>query len=123
MTDLMIRDVRPHGGAAVDVLVHDDAIIRIAPGLKAPAGATVLDGQNALLLPGLIEGHGHLDKTRWGLPWRRNAIGPTGDERIAHEREYRRDGAHDAEGGSLRLARAYLANGTTRMRSHADIDT
>ncbi len=123
MTDLLIRDVRPFGGAATDVLVQDGVIRRIAPGLGAPNGATVLEGRNALLLPGLIEGHAHLDKTLWGGPWYRNAVGPSRDDRIANERHYRRDGAHDADAGSLRLARAYLANGTTRMRSHADIDT
>lgn len=123
MADLLLHDVRPLGGEPTDILVRDGLIIQCAPGLDAPVGATILHGGNALLLPGLIEGHAHLDKTLWGGPWYRNAVGPSRDDRIANERHYRRDGAHDADAGSLRLARAYLANGTTRMRSHADIDT
>jgi cytosine deaminase len=120
MTDLLIRNVRPFGGDLTDVLVRDGVIACIAPG---QGGAVVEDGRGALLLPGLVEGHTHLDKTVWGGPWYRNAVGPTRDDRIANERAYRRDGAHDADAGSMRLARAYIANGTTRMRTHADIDT
>ncbi len=123
MTDLLLRDVRPLGGAAVDVLVKGGTISRIAAGLTAPDGVNTLSRTGSLLLPGLIEGHGHLDKTLWGTPWHCNCVGPTRADRIANERLYRRDGKHDAAAGSLRLARAYLANGTTRMRTHADIDT
>ena len=123
MADLLIRDVRPLGGDTVDVLVCDGTIARIASTIPALAGAVIEDGQGAILLPGLIEGHGHLDKTVWGGPWHRNQIGPTRDERIENERIFRRDGTHDAAARSLGLAKAYIAHGTTRMRSHADIDT
>ncbi|MSP02387.1 MAG: cytosine deaminase [Acetobacteraceae bacterium] len=123
MTDLVIRDVRPFGGDAVDVLVHDDLIAGIAAGLNAPPGAAIEHGHNALLLPGLVEGHTHLDKTLWGGSWYRNEIGPTRNDRIENERAFRRDGSHDAATRSLALARAYIAHGTTRMRTHADIDT
>ena len=123
MADLLIRDVRPLGGDTVDVLVRDGTIARIGPSVPLPGGAVVEDGQGAILLPGLIEGHGHLDKTVWGGLWYRNEIGPTRDERIENERIFRRNGTHDAAARSLGLAKAYIAHGTTRMRSHADIDT
>src|SRR5258708_2026494 len=111
MADLLIRNVRPFGGATVDVLIQGAAIVEIAAsGLSVPDGAAVEDGAGALLLPGLIEGHAHLDKTLWGGPWYRNAIGPTRNDRIENERLYRRDGAHDAEVRSLKLALAYLGN-------------
>jgi cytosine deaminase len=123
MTDLLIRDVRPFGGEALDVLIHDGTIATLARGIAAPDGAAIEGGAGALLLPGLIEGHAHLDKTLWGGPWYRNAVGPTRDDRIVNERAYRHQGAHDAAAGSSRLALAYIGNGTTRMRTHADIDT
>lgn len=43
-----------------DVLVEDNLIKKVGKGLKAGAGATVIDGGGRTLMPGLIEGHGHL---------------------------------------------------------------
>jgi len=71
--DLLIRNVRPLGGAVADVLVRAGRIAEIGPGIAAPPAVTIEDGGNALLLPGLIEGHTHLDKTLWGMPWRPNS--------------------------------------------------
>ncbi len=122
MTVLLICDVRPLGLVSVDVLVQDGRITAVGPGLTAPPDAVVEDGGGALLLPGLVEGHAHLDKTTWGGPWYRNEVGPTRMHRIDNERAWRSQSNHDADARSFGLARAYLANGTTRMRSHADID-
>ena len=123
MSDLLIRDVRLPGRGPVDVLVRDGTFHQIEAGITPPEGAAIEHGGGLLLLPGLIEGHAHLDKTLWGGPWYRNDVGPARNDRIENERRFRRDGAHDAAGRSLSLARAYLGRGTTRMRSHADIDT
>ena len=116
-SDLTIHNVRPLGGAATDVHIRDGRFVD-----RAAENAEILDGGGALLLPGLIEGHTHLDKTTWDAPWHRNTIGPTRAERIEHEREWRTATHHDADARSLALARAFLSNGTTRMRTHADID-
>jgi cytosine deaminase len=123
MADLLIRNVRPLGGKAVDVSVREGLVSAIGPGLEAPAGTKVEDGAGALLLPGLVEGHTHLDKTVWGSPWYRNEVGPTRLDRIENERSWRAAANHDAAARSLALARDFLANGSTRMRTHADIDT
>lgn len=120
--DLLLRDVRPLGAAPVDVLVREGEIAAIGVGLQAP-GATVEEGGGALLLPGLVEAHAHLDKTLWGLPWYVNEVGPNLQDRIANERQFRAASGHDAGEQSLALARAYLAEGTTRIRTHVDIDT
>ncbi len=37
---------------------------------QASSEATIIDGENQLLLPGLIEKHCHLDKSKLGTPWR-----------------------------------------------------
>ncbi len=44
----------------VDVLVKDDRIEAVGPGLAAPAGATTIDLAGQTLLPGLIDCHTHL---------------------------------------------------------------
>ncbi|MEI7710214.1 MAG: amidohydrolase [Rhodospirillales bacterium] len=115
-SDLTIRNVRPLGGPATDIHIRGGVFV------VDTGGGDSIDGGGALLLPGLIEGHTHLDKTTWGGPWHRNTIGPTRMDRIANERAWRGATNHDAAARSLALARAFLANGTTRMRTHADID-
>ncbi|WP_114226890.1 MULTISPECIES: amidohydrolase family protein [Sphingomonas] len=42
------------------VLVRGDRIEAVGPGLAAPADAKVIDLRGATLIPGMIEGHGHL---------------------------------------------------------------
>ena len=123
MADLLIRDVRPLNAAPCDVLVRDGRIHTMGPSLPAAAVAMVEEGQGALLLPGFVEAHTHLDKTLWGLPWYRNDVGPDLTDRIENERRWRAATGHDAGSQSLALARAFLAQGTTRLRTHVDIDT
>lgn len=121
--ELLLRDVRLADGAAVDLLVRGGLIAQVGSGLAAAAGALVEEGGGALLLPGLVEGHTHLDKTLWGLPWYRNEVGPRLEDRIENERRFRAASGHDAAAQSFALARAFLANGTTRIRTHVDVDT
>ena len=89
MTVLLIRNVRPLGAAAVDIRIDAGKFTAIGTNLPAPTGATIEDGANALALPGLIEGHSHLDKTLWGLPFYRNAVGPSLSDKIDNERHLR----------------------------------
>ena len=121
--DLLLRNVRPLGGPVVDVLSRDGRVQAIGSGLAAPAGVPGEEGGGALLLPGLVEAHAHLDKTLWGLPWYVNEVGPRLQDRIDNERRWRAASGHDAGVQSLALAREYVAQGTTRVRTHVDIDT
>lgn len=123
MNNLLIRNVRTGAGGPLDVLVEDGQIARIEPDIDAKDGCFIEDGAGMLLLPGLVEGHTHLDKTHWGMPWYRNAVAPRLTERIENERRWRAATGHDAGAQSLALARAFLAAGTTRLRTHVDIDT
>ena len=75
MGQLLVRDVRPLGGPARDLLVQGGRITEVAERLRAPEGATVVDGRGQLALPGLVDAHAHLDKTLWGLPWRPHTAG------------------------------------------------
>jgi imidazolonepropionase-like amidohydrolase len=61
-------DGRMHPGW--QVLVRGDRIVAVGRDLVVPAGATAIDLAGATLLPGLIEGHGHLflhpyDEASW----------------------------------------------------------
>lgn len=120
---LLITHVRLPDGTPVDIAVTGGRIEEIGPNLQRGADVVRENGQGALVLPGFVEGHTHLDKTHWGLPWYRNEVGPRLIDRIENERSWRASTGHDAGAQSLALARAFLAAGTTRIRTHVDIDT
>lgn len=88
-----------------------------------PASADTLDLAGALLLPPLVDGHIHLDKTLLGLPWLPNqAAGNKVADRIEAERKVRAARTiPEFETGS-NLVRQVVASGTLHMRSHVDID-
>lgn len=100
---------------------------RIAALLPADAGVPaqidVLDLAGALLLPPLVDGHIHLDKTLLGLPWLPNqAAGNKVADRIEAERNVRAARTvPEFETGS-NLVRQVVASGTLHMRSHVDVD-
>jgi dihydroorotase len=48
------------GGAVADILVQDGRIVSTARGASAPAGATVVDAEGLVALPGLVDLHTHL---------------------------------------------------------------
>lgn len=123
MTDLLLNNVRLPDGTAADVLVSRGCIERIGPNLQAPAEVPRESGEGALLLPGMVEGHTHLDKTTWDSPWYVNQVGPALTDRIDNERAWRATSGHDAAAHSRALALAFLREGTTRIRSHVDVDT
>jgi imidazolonepropionase-like amidohydrolase len=52
----------------MDVLVEKNLISKINAKIKAPEGTTVIDGGGRTLMPGLIEGHGHLYMNGSSLP-------------------------------------------------------
>jgi dihydroorotase len=53
----LIKNVRPYGEDAIDVLIEDGVITAIGAGLE---GDELLDGAGAVLLPGLVDLHTHL---------------------------------------------------------------
>jgi cytosine/creatinine deaminase len=122
-SSLHLSNVRLADGQRVSVSAVNGRVEAIGPHVTAQPGVPVEDGGFALLLPGFVEGHTHLDKTNWGRPWYRNEVGPLLTDRISNEREWRKTSGHDAAAQSLALARAFVQAGTTRLRTHVDIDT
>ena len=120
--DLLLRNVRPMGHASSDILVRDGRIVGISDRIDAD-GTPIEDGAGAIALPGLIEGHNHLDKTLLGMAWKPHDAGPSLEDRITRERDLREEYGLDPALQSERLLRQSLAFGTTHMRSHVDVDT
>jgi cytosine/creatinine deaminase len=111
----------PHGDLA-DVEIADGLIVAThVPGAAAPGSERVDLGGN-LLLPALVDGHIHLDKTHWGAPRLPYVEGRSVRERIAAERVARHKVALPIEARASALVRTLIANGSTRARSHVDID-
>lgn len=108
------RHIEVKGGRIAALLPTDAGV---------PAQADVLDVAGALLLPPLVDGHIHLDKTLLGLPWVPNqAAGNKVADRIEAERKVRAARtAPEFETGS-NLVRQVVASGTLHMRSHVDVD-
>ncbi|MGF7007548.1 amidohydrolase family protein [Aminobacter sp. BE322] len=121
MNDLLLRNVRPFGGAVGDLLIRGGRIAGIGH-FEPEAGMAVEDGGGAIAIPGLIDAHTHLDKTTWGMPWHENNRRAVLRERIDYERENRSAIGIDPHRQSMRHAIGLAAHGTTHIRSHVDID-
>lgn len=120
--ELLIRNVRPAGGATTDMLLRDGKIAAFGAA-AASANAAVFDAAGRLMIPGLIEAHTHLDKSFWGMGWQRHTAGPALIDKIETERRNRRELGIDANRQSGRLVAQMVKMGTTHIRSHVDIDT
>ncbi|WP_448952511.1 amidohydrolase [Labrys neptuniae] len=118
---LLANATLPDGNRA-DIAIADGRIASItAPGLPN-ADPDRRDLGGALLLPAFIDGHIHLDKTHMGAPLVPHVPGGSVRERIAAERVARHGVPLPVEARAANLLRRLLANGTTRVRSHVDID-
>ncbi len=121
----VIRNVRPWGQPAVDLLLQAGHIAQAGPNLTAPAGATIHEGHGWLLLPGLVNAHAHVDKNLFGRPWHANQTPAPRRIRdyVDNERRLRRDLAlNTATQSALEVERA-VAAGVTHLRTHVDVDT
>ena len=82
-----------------------------------------MSARSALLVAAFVDGHIHLDKTLLGRPFQPHLRGETVAERIAREKEMRRDLAHPVEERARHLIRQVVGYGTAAVRSHVDIDS
>ena len=111
----MIRNARLPDGSRHDIEIKDGRIAALRPPTDSEPGV--------LLLPPLVDGHIHLDKTLLGLPWVPNqAAGNTVADRIAAERKVRSARTVSEIETGANLVKQVVASGTLHMRSHVDID-
>ena len=98
------------------------AEIRDAGGPAVGANVPVFDLAGALLLPGLCDGHLHLDKTLLGLPWMPHAAEPNRMSRIEADKKILPHLPLSTEERAVNLIRLCASHGSAHLRTHVDID-
>jgi cytosine/creatinine deaminase len=122
-TTVLANALLPDGKRA-DILIEAGRIAGIGEAdATGPADAERIDLDGALLVSGFVDGHIHLDKTLLGLPFQPHRRGDTVAERIARERDLRRELRHPVAERARELIQRVVAHGTTALRTHVDIDT
>ncbi|MFJ6653993.1 amidohydrolase family protein [Microbacterium sp. NPDC091313] len=113
------RAALPDGSGLVDVRLHDGHVTDVAPAAGA-AGTGELDLDGALLMTAGAEPHTHLDKA---LVYDR--LRPAYGDLLSGIRQWQAHAADLAEedfvGRASTLARMFVANGVTAVRTHAEI--
>ncbi|HSI02389.1 MAG TPA: amidohydrolase family protein [Reyranella sp.] len=111
----MIRNATLPEGSRHDIEIRDGRIAALLPPTESDPAV--------FLLPPLVDGHIHLDKTLLGLPWVPNqAAGNRVADRIEAERKVRAARTVSETETGANLVRQVVASGTLHMRSHVDID-
>lgn len=118
MTETRYRNARLPDGREIDIAVRNGLFADFAE----PVGGDGEDLGGKLILPGLIDGHIHLDKTFLGLPWRPHRAGPTVPDRIAAEKAGRAELTLSVEQRAKNFLAREASLGTVALRSHVDID-
>lgn len=122
---MLLRNVRPWGGAASDVLLDGELIAAVwphEPGAAAEAGRDVVDGRGRLLLPAFSDVHVHLDSTRIGLPFREHTGRPGVWGMMSNDRENWRSAEIPLRERVAGTLERMIGRGTTRVRSFAQVD-
>ena len=127
MSALLLRRGRvAQPGAAefppLDILIGEDGRIeRLGPTLEAGPAVHAVDLDGRLVVPGLIDAHQHLDKTRT-LRMVPNPQGTLYGAIEAFRRYAAGMTAQDITARAERTMAACLARGTVAIRSHANVD-
>ena len=119
--DLVLRSGRIHGGSydrLVDIGVRGGTIVDIAPSIVSDARSINLEG--CLAFSGFVETHIHLDKACiLGLCGYSESLSEAIAKVSALKREFT---VEDVYARGKRVLEAALVNGTTRMRTHVEVD-
>jgi cytosine/adenosine deaminase-related metal-dependent hydrolase len=122
--DALLTHCRLADGRLVDIGIAGGRIATIgedaAPSLSNRV--PILDVGGDLVLPGLVDGHMHLDKTLMGLPWMPHMAGPTRMSRIETDKTILPHLPVSTEERAGNLIEACVARGTAHLRTHVDID-
>jgi cytosine deaminase len=111
----MIRNATLPDGKRHDIEIKDGRIAALRPPTESEPAV--------MLLPPLVDGHIHLDKTLLGLPWVPNQAAGNGvADRIEAERKVRAARTVSETETGANLVKQVVASGTLHMRSHVDID-
>ena len=121
MSSLLLANVRESSHGLGDILIRDGRIIDRGIDLaRDHVKVPMIDGGGALVLPALVDGHVHLDKTHTGLPWMAHRAGPQRISRIETEQALRGE-LPPVEVRAANLLRRCIAHGTCALRAHVDV--
>jgi len=122
--DTLFLNARFDGGARHHIAVKDGRIAAITSVDQPPAGAETIDLKDALVVPGFVEGHIHLDTSFYGDAWRPHK--PCTDGFNVHERvAFQTENMAEAAPMDVRARNQLdlcIGHGTTQMRSHVMVD-
>ncbi|HEV2217303.1 MAG TPA: amidohydrolase family protein [Candidatus Dormibacteraeota bacterium] len=116
-----MSDARLADGSAADVMVDGERVAAVGAGAAAGV-AEVLDCAGRLVLPAFIDGHVHLDKVLIRDELREHDGTLRGAIDAIHERK-RRYSIEDVRSRARAVIEESVRQGTTRLRSHVDVDT
>ena len=121
--DLLIKNSRlKNKDKLQDILIDDSKIVKISENIEQEAKKTI-NAEGNLVAPAFIEPHIHLDKIFISDVVRPNESG-TLQEAIEiiweKKKNYTIEDIVERAGKAIKLA---VKNGTTRMRTHVDVDT
>ncbi|ATN37098.1 cytosine deaminase (plasmid) [Rhizobium sp. ACO-34A] len=124
MTDTVFTNARLADGRLVDIAVTDGRIATIETAGTAVATGSTVDIAGALLVPGFVEGHIHLDTSFYGdkwIPHRPCTNGFDVHERVTFQAENMANAAPMGTRARNQLDLC-IANGSLQMRSHVMVD-
>jgi cytosine/adenosine deaminase-related metal-dependent hydrolase len=119
--ETVLTNARLPGGRSDAFLAIDRGRISAIGDGPAPQATTTIDLGGDLVLPGLTDGHMHLDKTLLGLPWWPHAAEPIRMSRIETDARVLPNLALGTAERAGALIRRCVAHGTAHIRTHADI--
>lgn len=122
--DSLFANARFADGSRGNMLVRGGRIAAIESPDHRPAGADIVDLDNALVVPGFVEGHIHLDTSFYGDTWRPHKPCTNGfdvHERVAFQAENLAVAAPMDVRARNQLDLC-IGHGTTHMRSHVMVD-
>jgi len=116
-----LQDARLPDGARADIVVDGELVTGVGPG-AADGVADRVDASGKLVLPAFIDGHVHLDKVLIRDELREHDGTLAGAIEAIHERK-RRYTVDDVRARASAMIADSVRLGTTRLRSHVDVDT
>jgi cytosine deaminase len=108
-------------GKVADLVIDGDRIAGIGPGAGAGLEG-VPESSGKVVLPAFIDGHVHLDKVLIRDELREHDGTLAGAIGAIHERK-RQYTVEDVRARAREVIEASVLSGTTRLRSHVDVDT
>jgi cytosine/creatinine deaminase len=121
MIDRVFVNAVDFHGQPLNLAVRNGRFEAIGAERPEITGADVVDLQGQVVLPGLVDGHIHLDKSFVGDRWRPHRATESLRERLAIEKEQLASAAPIVERADA-LIRQAASFGTIAMRSHVDVD-